>query len=73
MFRVIAHGPMLVQVIANLISNAVNFVVPGVETRLKLWAGARAGRAGLRVEDNGVGISVEDQDAYFTVSNACIT
>ncbi len=65
MYQVMAHAPTLVQCVANLLSNAVKFVAPGVEPRVRLRAEERAGLVRLWVEDNGIGITVEDCGRIF--------
>jgi two-component system sensor histidine kinase EvgS len=57
------------QIISNLLSNAIKFTREG-EVRLKMQAepGTRPGHLAirLRVEDTGIGISVEDQQRLFS-------
>jgi signal transduction histidine kinase/CHASE3 domain sensor protein len=65
--RVLAHRPTLVQVVANLVANALKFVAPGVRPRVRLWAEHREGRVRLWVEDNGLGIAPRDRERIFRV------
>jgi PAS domain S-box-containing protein len=53
---VLAHELTLVQVVGNLISNAVKFVRPGVRPIVQISAETRERRVRLCVEDNGIGI-----------------
>jgi signal transduction histidine kinase len=66
--RVLGHGALLAQVLANLISNAVKFVPPQMPARVKIRA-EREGSAGvlLWIEDNGIGIEQEYLDRIFGV------
>lgn len=51
-----AHHTTLVQVLANLITNAVKFVAPGVKPEVRIWTERHGNRVRLTVEDNGIGI-----------------
>ena len=63
------HGnsTVLVQAIANLISNAIKFVPPGVQPVVRLWCEQREGSVRLWVEDNGIGIQNEHHERIFRV------
>ena len=65
--RVLAHQPTLVQVIANLLGNAVKFVAPGRRPVVTLRAERNGGSVRLWVEDNGVGIAPEHHERIFRV------
>ncbi len=58
---VLAHEPLLVQAVSNLIGNGIKFVPPGRELRLRIRTEPRDGEVRLWVEDNGIGISPEYQ------------
>ncbi|HYE49159.1 MAG TPA: PAS domain S-box protein [Azospirillaceae bacterium] len=65
---VAGHRAVLTQVVANLVSNAVKFVGPGVPPRVKVMAERRGqGRVRLWVEDNGIGVAPEHRDRIFQV------
>src|SRR5262249_15798239 len=51
------HGGLLVQAVANLLSNAMKFVTPGTEPHVTVRAEQRRGVVRLWVEDNGIGIA----------------
>ena len=63
------HGnsTVLVQAIANLISNAIKFVSPGVQPVVRLWCEQREDSVRLWVEDNGIGIQNEHHERIFRV------
>lgn len=65
--EVIGHRPTLVQVIANLLINAMKFVGNGVQPQITVWAEMRGECVRLWVEDNGIGISPEHQKRIFRV------
>ncbi|MBD0266637.1 MAG: CHASE3 domain-containing protein [Tolypothrix sp. Co-bin9] len=65
--EVIGHRPTLVQVIANLLVNAMKFVDNGVQPQITVWAEKRGECVRLWVEDNGIGISPEHQKRIFRV------
>ncbi len=61
------HEPTLVQVLKNLVGNAMKFVAPGVRPRVCIRAEERNGRVRVRVEDNGIGIAPEHRERIFRV------
>ncbi len=65
MYMVNAHASTLVQIVANLISNAVKFVAADIKARVRLWAEDRGRYARLWVEDNGIGIADDDRERIF--------
>ncbi len=65
--RVRAHGLLLAQALTILLSNAVKFVAPGVAPRVAVRAERRSAMVRLWVEDNGIGIPVEQQHLLFAV------
>jgi PAS domain S-box-containing protein len=65
--RVMAHPTILVQVLANLLSNAAKFVGPGTRPRVEMWAEERRERVRLWVADNGIGIAPEHRERIFGV------
>ena len=62
---VLAHEPTLVQVVFNLVSNALKFIVPGVRPFVQLRAEVHAGVVRVWVEDNGIGIAPDYQGQIF--------
>jgi signal transduction histidine kinase len=64
---VLAHEPILSQVIFNLTSNALKFVASGVPLLVRLRAEEQAEFIRVWVEDNGVGIAPDYQDQIFGV------
>jgi PAS domain S-box-containing protein len=62
---VIAHRPTLVQVLSNLLSNALKFVSPGTRPQVRVFAEVRERSMRLWVEDNGLGIAPEHQTRIF--------
>jgi PAS domain S-box-containing protein len=62
-----AHEATLVQVLANLLGNALKFVSPGVTPRVTLRAETRHDFVRLWVEDNGIGIPPEYHERIFRV------
>ena len=65
--HVMAHPTTLVQVVTNLLTNAVKFVGSGVRPHVRVWAEERDEWGRLWVEDNGIGIAQEHQDRIFRV------
>ncbi|HET7296105.1 MAG TPA: ATP-binding protein [Gemmatimonadales bacterium] len=64
---VVAHGPTLAQVVANLIANGIKFVPPERTPEVRVKAERRDGRVRLWVEDNGIGIAPEHHERIFRV------
>jgi two-component system, sensor histidine kinase and response regulator len=67
LLEVQAHSATLVQVISNLISNAIKFVAPGVEPDVHIAMIEQQDRARLQVQDNGIGVAPEFQQRIFHV------
>jgi signal transduction histidine kinase len=61
------HTPTLVQVMANLLSNAAKFVPEGCKPEIRLRPEPRGTRLRLWVEDNGIGIPHEARDRIWGV------
>ncbi|GFO69916.1 hypothetical protein GMLC_34950 [Geomonas limicola] len=63
------HGnfTVLVQVVWNLLSNALKYVAPGVQPRVQVWADLVQDTVRLWVQDNGIGIAMENQERIFQV------
>jgi signal transduction histidine kinase len=64
------HFPTLVQVVANLVANAIKFAAPGQRPQVRLWAEAHDARVRLWVEDKGIGVAPEDQKRIFRIFEA---
>jgi signal transduction histidine kinase len=62
-----AHRATLLQLVANLVSNAIKFTAPEVKPQVRLWAEDRGERVCLWVEDNGLGIAPEHQERIFRI------
>jgi PAS domain S-box-containing protein len=75
--HVIGHHATLVQMISNLMTNAMKFVVPGVQPYVQVWAEifptstAQVAEKGhwvrFWVEDNGIGIAPEQHERVFQI------
>jgi signal transduction histidine kinase len=64
---VLGHEAFLTQCISNLLSNAVKFVAPGVKPKVSVYTKAYGKEIRLFVEDNGIGISAENQKQIFGI------
>ncbi len=62
---VLGHEPSLVQAVANLLTNAVKFVAPGVRPCIRVWGEAKGSRRRIWFEDNGIGIPLAVQPRLF--------
>jgi len=63
--EVMAHEPTLVQVISNLVSNALKFVQGGRSPVITLRTEERGPFVRLWIEDNGLGIPLDYQEQIF--------
>jgi PAS domain S-box-containing protein len=64
---VLGHEAFLTQCISNLLSNAVKFVAPGVKPKVSVYTKAYGKEIRLFVEDNGIGVSAENQKQIFGI------
>jgi PAS domain S-box-containing protein len=62
-----AHEGTLGQVLANLLANALKFVAPGVQPRVRFYAEDHGDSVRLWVEDNGIGIPPDQRERVFRV------
>lgn len=62
---VLAHEPTLIQVVFNLLSNALKFAAPGVPAVVRVRPEVRDGKVRVWIEDNGIGIPAGDQGQIF--------
>ncbi|PWU22112.1 MAG: hypothetical protein C5B50_00240 [Verrucomicrobia bacterium] len=61
----IANQTLLTQVLTNLVGNAVKFVAPGVQPRVRVFASKSDGVLRLSIEDNGIGIASAHRTKIF--------
>lgn len=67
---VMGHFPTLVQILINLIANALKFVASEVQPQVRIWVeGQETSQSKIRlwVEDNGIGIAPEYHQRIFSV------
>jgi PAS domain S-box-containing protein len=65
--EVIGHHATLVQIMSNLLSNALKFVPPGIAPQIRIWAESSADSVKLCIADNGIGIDPAHQQRIFQV------
>jgi len=65
--RVVGNESSVGQVIENLVSNALKFVAPGVQPKVRISSERRGNLIRLWVEDNGIGIALEHRERIFKV------
>lgn len=65
--EVVGHHAVLVQVVLNLLTNAVKFVPKGVTPKLRIWWEPAADYCRLLVQDNGIGIAPQHQERIFKI------
>ncbi len=63
--KVMAQETALVQVLQNLVANAIKFVPLDRTPQVRIWAEERGEWVRVWVEDNGVGIPPEDRERIF--------
>jgi signal transduction histidine kinase len=60
------YEPILIQVLSNLLSNALKFMAPGITPRVHFGASPPKGNTVcLWVRDNGIGIPAQHQERIF--------
>ena len=59
------HEAYLSQCITNLLDNAVKFVPPNQQPRVRIWSETNDGQVRIWFEDNGIGIPKEAQERVF--------
>ena len=62
---VVAERTHMLQLLQNLVANAMTYVAPGVEPRIHVAAEPEGSRCRISVTDNGVGIETEHTDRIF--------
>ncbi|OUL23431.1 hybrid sensor histidine kinase/response regulator [Nostoc sp. RF31YmG] len=67
--EVIGNRTILIQVLTNLLTNAIKFVAPDVKPQVRVWSEQRDSLIRLWVEDNGIGIAQQYQQQVFQVFN----
>jgi len=65
--RVLGNDAILIQVVVNLVSNAIKFVAPGKNPEISIREEVRDGAVRMWVEDNGIGIAREHHDRIFRI------
>ena len=65
--RIWANETILIQVISNLISNAIKFVASDTLPQIEIRSEVREDMLRLWIEDNGIGIKPEHQQRIFRV------
>lgn len=65
--RVLGHQPMLVQVVSNLITNAVKFCADGMTPEVIVREERHGDFVRIWIEDNGIGIAPEHCERIFRI------
>lgn len=65
--RVYGQPSLLLQLLTNLIGNALKFVAPGVPPQVTVRSERESGDIHLTVQDNGIGIAPEYQERVFDI------
>ncbi|MBW4614374.1 MAG: response regulator [Desmonostoc vinosum HA7617-LM4] len=65
--EVMGNRTVLIQVITNLLTNAIKFVAPGVPPQVQVWTEKKNELIRLWVVDNGIGIEAKYQKNIFNV------
>jgi signal transduction histidine kinase len=65
--QVMGHHRTLVQVVSNLLANAIKFVAPGVQPQVRVWTEESPEWVRLWIEDNGIGIAPENYERIYQV------
>ncbi|MBD1909125.1 MULTISPECIES: ATP-binding protein [unclassified Leptolyngbya] len=60
-----ANRLILIQVLTNLLSNALKFVANGTQPAVQIWAEQNGRELRLWIKDNGIGITLKNQQQIF--------
>jgi signal transduction histidine kinase len=63
--QIVGNGTLLIQVITNLLSNALKFVAADTVPRVEIWSEQRDGMVRMFVKDNGIGIDPSQHGRIF--------
>jgi PAS domain S-box-containing protein len=63
--EVMGNRASLSQCLTNLVDNAVKFVAPGTQPRLRFYSRTEGPWIRLQLEDNGIGLTLEEQGQLF--------
>ncbi|SRR5581483_3996439 len=63
----LGNRSLLLQVMSNLLSNALKFVAPGTRPEVSVRAVARGENVRVEVRDNGIGIAAQHRERIFKV------
>jgi signal transduction histidine kinase len=63
----LGNQTVLLQIVNNLLSNALKFVSPNVYPKIRIWGEQRENQVRLWIEDNGIGIKEEHRERIFRV------
>ncbi len=63
--KVLGRESAIIQVIANLLSNAAKFVPAGTVPQVRIWGEDRGELLRLWVQDNGIGVAPKDHERIF--------
>ncbi|MBA4149696.1 MAG: PAS domain S-box protein [Verrucomicrobia bacterium] len=64
---VYANATLVRQILANLLGNALKFVLPGAAPKIEIFAEEKPGSVRLIVKDNGIGIDPQHRQRIFEV------
>ena len=64
---VLGNEAMLMQVLSNLMGNAVKFTRTGMKPQIRIWAEARTSMVRVLVRDNGIGIASDQHEKIFNI------
>jgi PAS domain S-box-containing protein len=64
---VLGNEAMLMQVLSNLMGNAVKFTRTGMKPQIQIWAEARTSMVRVLVRDNGIGIASDQHEKIFNI------
>ncbi|WP_017296992.1 response regulator [Nodosilinea nodulosa] len=64
---VLGHETQLIQLVQNLISNAIKFVAPGILPKVEISATKQANGWLFEIRDNGIGIEPQNLEKVFDI------
>lgn len=67
LLSILSNRTIVLQIVSNLLSNALKFRVGGVQPQIHIWTETQNNYVRLWIEDNGIGIDRQHQSRIFNV------
>jgi signal transduction histidine kinase len=65
--RIWANGALLEQILTHIVSNALKYVAPGIDPKVRIWEEEEEASCTILVQDNGIGIEPDQHERIFHI------